>query len=121
MLNYIAKLLRDKLAHKGINTRFCRYKYLFFFYKQNFDIKIYPNPITNNDLIIDFDLEQKSNIEIDIFDVIGNKILNLYKGPGSTGKNSINSHLPFSLNQGIYLIRLKTAQGIKTKKVAVAY
>ena len=91
------------------------------FYKQDFDIKIYPNPITNNDLIIDFDLEQKSNIEIDIFDMIGNKILNLYQGPGSTGKNSINSHLPFALNQGIYLIRLKTTQGISTKKITVAY
>lgn len=75
----------------------------------------YPNPF-NPTTKIDFNIIKQSNVEVDIYDLLGKKIdvvLNERKSPGfySIIWNGSN------FSSGIYFIILKTENGIQTKKM----
>ena len=71
------------------------------------DLKIYPNPITDNVLFI----KSKSNYFYEIFDIKGVRLLNGYKSE----KVRILDNLNF--NPGIYFIKISNGKFILTKKL----
>lgn len=75
----------------------------------NSSVKIYPNPTTDY-LSIDFD-NKFSNSDIEIFDITGKKILGI-----KSRKNEEKINMS-ELDRGVYFIRIKNEEFIKTKKI----
>ncbi len=67
-------------------------------------LNIYPNPTAGN-LTIDFESEQRDQMLIEIFDLLGKKVYSTWE-PVAQGQNQIRTNL--SLNAGQYLLKLKT-------------
>lgn len=70
-------------------------------------IKIYPNPIKGNTL----NAEVKSTTNYQVYDILGKKILS---GTVTTNNKKINVS---RLKNGIYILKLETANGSVTKKL----
>ena len=84
----------------------------------------YPNPFTNY-TNIDFYLADNLNANISIFNILGQKIIDLFNGVGKKGKNSIiwygnNNHNKICAS-GIYIIVLTNGNKIESKKVVLLH
>ncbi len=76
-----------------------------FYYKK---IDLYPNPSRG---YIYFNNRFNGEINVQVFDIIGNKHKNMVLGPGS---NRIGLH---SLKEGIYIVRIETNQGMFISRI----
>lgn len=81
-------------------------------------LKVYPNPIITSS-IVDFELNETANISIDILDINGRIIENIFKGMKAKGKYKLP--LPSSLqknkNSGVYFIQLIENGKRKVEKI----
>ena len=78
-------------------------------------LSIFPNP-SKGDAYLKLDLPTATTVQIDVFDVLGNKMGQLYNGNMSQGTNQISmSALPF-LDNGMYLVKvqLDSKKGTRT-------
>lgn len=80
--------------------------------------KIVPNPVVNDNAEIIFNSDQEAPYELNVYDVLGNKILTKYLGVCAYGTNKINLNCK-SFDKGIYLVNLKSIISIKTFKMIV--
>ncbi|MBI9070969.1 MAG: T9SS type A sorting domain-containing protein [Melioribacteraceae bacterium] len=79
----------------------------------------YPNPF-NPSTVIEFELKEADNIKLEIFDVLGKKIVTLFDDYKSKGKHKVQfkAHSnDYSLSSGIYLYVLKTSNKVALKKM----
>lgn len=87
---------------------------------ENIVSSVYPNPNVDFDKItIDFVLPYSEEIQIQIFDVSGKQVSNIYQGKAEKGRNllSISTH---PLSSGIYFLVIKNNQSVlKTHKISV--
>jgi hypothetical protein len=77
---------------------------------QSIDVKLYPNP-TSSTVYIEFDSQQKE-VTIELFDILGNLI-------SGTQYHQLDKYatLPVaSLQSGVYLVKIQSAEGFSTKK-----
>jgi hypothetical protein len=82
--------------------------------------KIYPNPSSDLDkVVLDFQLSQSEQITVQIFDVSGKLVTNIYQGEATKGRNILSfSTLP--LSSGVYFVIIKNKEFIfKTHKISV--
>ncbi|MCX7736761.1 MAG: T9SS type A sorting domain-containing protein [Candidatus Kapabacteria bacterium] len=85
----------------------------FFGNESNTKLSIKPNP-AQDVLNISADFGEKQDVELSIFDVIGNRVISLNRA----STNSINEQLNISnLAQGVYFVRLKMSTDIIIKKI----
>ena len=81
---------------------------------------LYPNPF-NNSIILDYILFKDSNVKIVIFDIYGNLIKNLFAGEQTTGLKSIKWNATNNkgkiVSAGTYIVRIRTEDFTKTKKM----
>jgi len=75
----------------------------------------YPNPF-NPSTTISFELPAQSNIELKVFNMMGEEVANLFSGSKPAGKHQINFEAG-NLSSGMYLFRLRTGNIIKTQKM----
>ncbi len=78
---------------------------------------IYPNP-ASDELTINFYLGEPSSVRIEIYDLLGNKIMNLYESTLGVGFRAV----PFKVNQllsGMYLCTVNINGNMYTKKFNV--
>lgn len=81
-------------------------------------IKVYPNP-TNNFINIDFESKQKESLSIELIDINGNFIRELYQGISELGTNKFNFDLA-NLSSSVYLLKF-TFNGMSiTRKISKA-
>ncbi|HTB07070.1 MAG TPA: T9SS type A sorting domain-containing protein [Bacteroidia bacterium] len=78
---------------------------------------IYPNPTSNNATIA-FNLEQSKNVNIEVYNMLGEKVYSELQGTMAAGQHEviINSK---ALRSGIYFVRFMTDDGAITKKLIV--
>ena len=83
--------------------------------KPEIDFKVYPNPITNQS-VISFQTQTSGKVNLSVFDIHGRKITNILNKnlPAGTYNYSLSKNLP---SDGIYFLRLKTQEGISTRKI----
>lgn len=82
------------------------------------DIKIYPNPITDQ-LNLSYSLRHDANITIRIMDVLGNPVVTLLQQRVSAG-NQLNSFsLSNRLNSGFYFVRVTIGTESIIKRISV--
>lgn len=78
---------------------------------------IYPNP-TVNTLNVPLTLSNSQAIQIDLFDLTGRRIADLFSGKLSAGEHLIPIDLSaFDLPAGMYLCRMQTTDTINTQKL----
>jgi hypothetical protein len=80
-------------------------------------MKLYPNPAKNN-LFVEFDLTENSQVSISIFDLngkqVGSKVVNTF----NKGSNSVELPLDEFLN-GFYFVNMVSDKGVVTSKLSV--
>jgi aminopeptidase N len=77
----------------------------------------YPNPVTSY-TTISYSIPQDSKVELSVFDVTGNKVLELIKGQQGRGTHVINADVS-GLTAGIYFYTLSSGTQKVTKKMIV--
>ncbi len=77
-------------------------------------ISNYPNPF-NSSTEIKFNVPHQSEVEITAFDISGRKVEDIAKSKYQPGSYSIRWS-PSNLSSGVYLIRLKSSEGINVRK-----
>jgi len=78
---------------------------------------VYPNPVSNNSFI-EFTLEKRTNVQIDLFNYSGQKINSVYNGTLSKGRQTIplfNSNNYLKTGAG-YFVKIITTEGFGTVK-----
>ncbi|MEI6817433.1 MAG: T9SS type A sorting domain-containing protein [Bacteroidota bacterium] len=81
-------------------------------------LRNYPNP-ANDHTTISFNLPQRGNIEMKIYDIKGKEMAMLYKGIKDAGLNTIRFNTG-TLANGIYFCHLTSGDLSETKKIVVA-
>ena len=79
-------------------------------------VKAYPNPF-NSSISINFNIENKSNIQISIFDLNGRLISNNNLGIRRAGNQSIHWSPSHAISSGTYLYSIKSQSNIINGKV----
>ncbi|MDD3050268.1 MAG: T9SS type A sorting domain-containing protein [Candidatus Cloacimonetes bacterium] len=97
--------------------------------KSDFNLKCYPNPIFSysnqqrSTISISFDLVKSEKVSIDLFNVKGQKISNIYNGLKNKGNNKIPwnglDNIGKKVGSGCYFIRVKSSSTVKMGKVIV--
>ena len=81
-------------------------------------ISIYPNPFDDNS-IISFDLVEKENVSIGIYDLTSRKISSIYNGELNAGRHQYSVAENTKLSPGIYFATLTIGKEIFTQKLIV--
>lgn len=81
--------------------------------------RVYPNPVVSG-FVVDFTLAHDCTLAIDLLDISGRVVKELYAGKGATGNNEF-SFSKATLSKGIYFLRI-AADGnvVKNEKIIVA-
>ncbi|MBO8131856.1 MAG: T9SS type A sorting domain-containing protein [Candidatus Marinimicrobia bacterium] len=75
----------------------------------------YPNPF-NSSTMIKFSVPYKVNVKLDIYDIRGNKVAELFNGVASPGKHEVHFDAK-NLSSGIYVYKLEYPGHIISKKM----
>jgi PKD repeat protein len=79
------------------------------------EFKVYPNPFKNN-VIIELNLTEATLTEVFVTDLIGNNIAQLNNTVLNTGDNKLVWKAT-NIANGVYLLNIKTANGLKVEKL----
>ncbi|MBK6678643.1 MAG: T9SS type A sorting domain-containing protein [Ignavibacteriales bacterium] len=80
-------------------------------------IYIYPNP-SKGDMTFSFQLKTSQNVEISIFNPLGEKVKNILSGTVDPGKQNLKIDTK-SLSTGVYFLVMKTQSGVRSVKVVI--
>lgn len=83
-----------------------------------FNFNLFPNPVSSN-ATIEYILNVPSIVAIEIYDLMGNKVADVYQGHQSAGTYSANFQ-PNGISNGIYLCRVIVNNQIAVKKIVIA-
>ena len=78
----------------------------------------YPNPF-NNETFIQYEIEMSSQVELSVFDILGNKIKTLVHQKQDAGNYTVLFDAS-RLSSGIYFCQLKMGTAILTRKMVLA-
>jgi hypothetical protein len=78
-------------------------------------INIFPNPV-ENETKISFNLLTTENVEIVLYNLTGEQIMKLNE-EGTIGYNQISFSLPSSLNNGQYIVQVRSLSQVQTTKL----
>jgi hypothetical protein len=77
-----------------------------------------PNP-TSGYTRVDFNLTAKSNVSVEVLNVVGQKVLSIAQGAYAEGDHTVTFDAA-TLNNGIYFVTVKTDDGSATHKIVVS-
>lgn len=88
---------------------------------ENASLRVFPNP-TNGNINIEIDLAQSGNLQIDLFDINGRKVENLFYKKASKGKLHLEENISkYNLPKGVYFIIMKNQNEIiDRRKIVIA-
>ena len=86
---------------------------------KNFEISIYPNPVSSL-IVVSYSLSEKTNVSLNIYDLIGNQVSSLVNKEQGKGENKIEFNTE-KLNNGIYFCKLQAGSSSMTKKIVVVH
>jgi hypothetical protein len=75
----------------------------------------YPNPF-NPSTKINFGLKKAGNVEVTVYNILGNKISTLVNGVKSAGNHSVSFNA-YNLSSGIYFYKIVTNEFVQTRKM----
>ncbi|MBC7862616.1 MAG: PKD domain-containing protein [Bacteroidia bacterium] len=78
-------------------------------------LKIFPNP-TQDQLSIQFDLSAATDVAIEVTDLLGNKVEDVYSAKNLSGPQNINCKTK-DLASGIYFVKIRAGDNVITRKI----
>ncbi len=75
---------------------------------QHFDV--FPNPVQENTMV-SFSLDKSQNVSLQLFDMTGRVVLDMYNGILGEGNHQFPVQTAEKLSNGLYFVRLTTAEG----------
>ncbi len=81
------------------------------------DISVHPNPVSNL-ANIEFNLTNRSDVSIAVFDILGKNVKTIHNGELDGGKHSIQLNTG-DMNQGVYFTKIQIDSNVVTKKILV--
>ncbi len=87
---------------------------------KDLNVNIYPNPVKDN-LLVDISVLKNKNVELSIYDILGNIVHNESALSLTAGANtrSININ-KIGLGEGLYLVRVSDGKNMITKRIQVS-
>jgi hypothetical protein len=76
----------------------------------------YPNPF-NNTTVISFEVNNRTRIDINVYDTGGRLVENIYSGTANIGRNRMNWAVKNHLPSGVYFISINSSRQKKTGKI----
>lgn len=83
--------------------------------KDNLGLTVYPMPVSDYATIY-FDLDVASEVEIDVYSVIGQKVASVAQGKYTVGSHDLNWNTS-ELESGIYIIRMNAGGTVNSIKI----
>ena len=83
----------------------------------NNEVSVYPNPIIDH-AQVDFTLVEQSQVSIDIYNLLGKKIITVYNGRMIAGAQSIQINID-NLDNGIYFVNIEIDGQLTSKKISI--
>ncbi|MFH6991731.1 carbohydrate-binding protein [Flavobacterium sp. FlaQc-48] len=77
---------------------------------------VYPNPFSGNEFNLKVSNKIATDVEVEIYSTIGVRVLNKKYTDVKQGESILNINLP-AISTGVYLVKVKSMEGIKTFKV----
>jgi hypothetical protein len=85
----------------------------------NLTFGVYPNPVsTKENLMADFNLVNASNVSIAIYDILGNKVMDVVDGYYTSGEHKVDAAIS-SLTPGMYVYTVRAGNAVTSKKISV--
>jgi PKD repeat protein len=81
------------------------------------NLSVYPNPVSNI-LTINYYLNNSSDIAINLFDMLGNKVSEMLNSNQSAGQHAIEWNAN-TLTNGIYFLQIRANDKVITQKISV--
>ena len=77
-------------------------------------IELFPNPASDY-VNLNFELEEKSAVQISVFDILGNKVSTLFSGDLPTGE--YKKQFPLDIAKGTYLIKMELEESTFVERI----
>ena len=85
----------------------------------NLTFGVYPNPVHKNEFLkADFNLINSSNVTIELFDLLGNKVKEIANGYYTSGEHTSDVNIS-DLDAGMYVYTIKAGNAVSSKKVTI--
>ena len=85
----------------------------------NITFGVYPNPVsTTENLMADFNLVNASDVSIAIYDILGNKVMDVVDGYYTSGEHKVDANIS-GLTPGMYIYNVKAGNAVTSKKISV--
>ncbi|MBI3510230.1 MAG: T9SS type A sorting domain-containing protein [Bacteroidetes bacterium] len=82
-------------------------------------LNVYPNPSVGNSTTVSFDLAKTSDVTLDIFNVVGEKVETVSLAKETAGKHEVAVDLT-TFNNGVYFVRLNDGKNSATTRMVIA-
>lgn len=80
-------------------------------------LEVYPNPF-NDSAMIHYNLTDNQRVEINLFNINGQAVNQIYKGHQFPGNHIVSIHNSY-LSSGTYIVQLRTENSIRNKRVTI--
>ncbi len=81
-------------------------------------LKMFPNPSVNQDLSLSFEMKKVGKVQIELIDITGKSVVELYNGVNAAGTFTEKFKIP-TLNNGLFFLRIQVAEDVLTRKLLV--
>lgn len=82
-------------------------------------IKVYPNPVRNNEITVEFNIGETGIFGASLYDIQGKLVFSTKEKSYPIGTHTEKITIPQQLSKGIYLMRIKIEDGIVMKKIII--
>ncbi len=81
------------------------------------EVNIYPNPSSDKQITVEFDIQKKEKVSFEIYDVAGKVIVSIPEKNYETGKLFKEIKLPQNTKNGTYFLLVKIGQEVVARKI----
>ncbi len=81
-------------------------------------LKMFPNPNVNQDLNLSFEMKKAGKVKIELIDITGKSVVELYDGANAAGTFTEKFRIP-SMKAGLYFLSVQVAEDVLTRKLLV--
>jgi Domain of unknown function (DUF5060)/Secretion system C-terminal sorting domain len=83
-------------------------------------VKIFPNPVENGKLYLEYDLTTASKVNIDLFDVKGSKVAVIFYGKQLPGPQRVEwDAISNKIKAGVYIVRFAIGKEERSQKIII--
>ncbi|MDG2455069.1 MAG: T9SS type A sorting domain-containing protein [Bacteroidia bacterium] len=85
----------------------------------NVTFGVYPNPVSSTEILkADFNLVNGTDVTIEIYDLLGNKVKEVVNGYYAGGEHKVNVNIT-DLSAGMYVYSVKAGSSVVAKKITI--